>query len=352
MFPRDNNLEWLRLIFAIQVVFVHAAEHLNFRIPSIVGHFPGVPAFFFVSGFLIYASYLNAPGRRYFENRFLRLYPALVFVTLGGMTVALIAHGWRDLINNFATYTVWMGAQTTLGQAYNPAAFRDIGVGAINGSLWTLTTEILFYCSVPMIVRMERRFRFTVPALIVLSFVVYVLGPLFWSETIYRNKTIYDIIALTPLAWGWMFGFGILAVKRFDLVQRGLKYLPFAIVPMAVMIWLGRGPLFATVGNRLGFFYFIGYVALVLWFAFATPFVRLKFDLSYGIYVWHMPVINLLLVLAVPSAPLTFVLTLAISALSWVLVEKPALKLKRRSLKPIDLSRGQLSQGLVGENAS
>src|SRR6266436_40126 len=90
-FPRNNNLEWLRLIFAVQVVFVHAAEHLNFAIPAIIGHFPGVPAFFFVSGFLIYASYLNAPGRRYFENRFLRLFPALVFVTLGGMAVALAA---------------------------------------------------------------------------------------------------------------------------------------------------------------------------------------------------------------------------------------------------------------------
>jgi peptidoglycan/LPS O-acetylase OafA/YrhL len=353
VFPRrNNNLEWLRLIFAIQVVFVHAAEHLNFRIPSIVGHFPGVPAFFFVSGFLIYASYLNAPGRRYLENRFLRLYPGLVFVTLGGMLVALAAHGWRDLINHLPTYIFWLGAQTTLGQAYNPGLFRDIGVGAINGSLWTLTTEILFYCSVPIIVRMERRFRFTVPTLIVLSFAVYVLGPLFWREPIYRNKTINDIVALTPIAWGWMFGFGILAVKRFDIVQQRLKYLPFAVAPMAVMAWLGKGPLFASVGNRLGLFYFISYIALVLWFAFATPFVRLKFDLSYGVYVWHMPVINLLLVLAVPSASVAFVLTLAISALSWILVEKPALKLKRQSQKPVDVSQGRLSQRLVGENAS
>jgi peptidoglycan/LPS O-acetylase OafA/YrhL len=345
-FPRNNNLEWLRLIFAVQVVFVHAAEHLNLTIPSIIGHFPGVPAFFFVSGFLIYASYRNAPGRRYFENRFLRLYPALVFVTLGGMAVALAAHGWRDLVNSFPTYTVWLVAQTTLGQAYNPALFRDIGVGVINGSLWTLTTEILFYCSVPILVWMERRFRFTVLALVGLSFTIYVIGPLLWNEALYRQRTIFDILALTPIVWGWMFGFGILAVKRFDLVQRGLKYLPIAGVPMAVMISFGKGPLFATLGNRVGLVYFASYAALVLWFAFATPFVRLKFDLSYGIYVWHMPIINLLLVFAVPrAASLAFVLTLAIAALSWIVVEKPALKLKRQSLKPIELP-----QPVMGEN--
>jgi peptidoglycan/LPS O-acetylase OafA/YrhL len=349
VFPRrNNNLEWLRLIFAIQVVFVHAAEHLNFTIPSIIGHFPGVPAFFFVSGFLIYASYANAPGRHYFENRFLRLYPGLVFVTLGGIAVALVAHGWRDLVHNFPTYTVWLAAQTTLGQAYNPALFRDIGVGVINGSLWTLTTEILFYCTVPIIVWMERRLRFTVLALIVLSFTIYVTGPLFWHEPIYRQRTIYDFIAVTPIAWGWMFGFGILAEKHFDVVQRWLKYFPLAGVPMAVMIAFGTGPLFASLGNRVGLAYFACYVALVLWFAFATPFVRLKFDLSYGIYVWHMPVINLLLVFAVPRAALlVFVLTFAISSLSWVLVEKPALKLKRLSLKPIDLSPGVVEEKLA-----
>ncbi len=338
-FPRNNNLEWLRLIFAVQVVFVHAAEHLNFTIPAVIGHFPGVPAFFFVSGFLIYASYLNAPGRRYFENRFLRLFPALVFVTLGSLAVALTAHGWRDLARNFPTYGVWVVSQITLGQVYNPGLFRDIGVGAINGSLWTITTEILFYCSVPILIWLERRFRFSLIVLMALSFTVYVAGPLVWHEAIYRNKTIYDFIAVTPIAWGWMFGFGIVAVKHFDAVQRALKYLPVAIVPMAAMIALGKGPLFASVGNRVGLVYFACYVALVLWFAFATPFVRLKFDLSYGIYVWHMPVINLLLVLAVPNAaPLAFALILGISALSWVLVEKPALRLKRQSLKPIDLS--------------
>ena len=30
-FPKLNNLEWLRLIFAWQVVLVHAGEHLKLR---------------------------------------------------------------------------------------------------------------------------------------------------------------------------------------------------------------------------------------------------------------------------------------------------------------------------------
>lgn len=59
-FPRLNNLEWLRLFFALQVVAGHCSAHLGLRLPKILAFFPGVPAFFFVSGFLIYASYSNS----------------------------------------------------------------------------------------------------------------------------------------------------------------------------------------------------------------------------------------------------------------------------------------------------
>jgi peptidoglycan/LPS O-acetylase OafA/YrhL len=335
MFPKKNNLEWLRLIFATQVVLAHTAEHIGFELPKFISHFPGVPAFFFVSGFLIYASYLNAPGRRYFENRFLRIYPGLLFVTLGGAVVPIIAHGWDVLFDNVGTYALWFAAQTTLGQAYNPEVFRDVGVGVINGSLWTISTEILFYIFVPFIVWMERRFHFTVLALLALSFTIYAVGPSFFSATIYRNKTTYDLIALTPIAWGWMFATGILAVKHFDYVQRWLPHVPWVVVPLTAMMFLGEGFLFGSSGNRLGLAYFFCYVALVLWVAFATPFVYLNFDLSYGAYVWHMPVINLLLVLATPSPWVAVLLTFLAATLSWFLIEKPALKLKRQTLKSV-----------------
>jgi peptidoglycan/LPS O-acetylase OafA/YrhL len=247
----------------------------------------------------------------------------------------LIAHGWSHLFDNITTYTIWFFAQTTLGQAYNPRIFRDVGVGVVNGSLWTLTTEILFYFSVPIIVWMERRFRFAVLALLVLSFTIYAIGPACFSTTIYRNKTFYDVIALTPVAWGWMFASGILAVKHFDHVQRWLSYMPWAVIPMTAMIIYGDGLWFGSPGNRLGLIYFSFYIGLVLWLAFVAPFVRINFDLSYGVYVWHMPIVNLLLVIGIPNAPLAVVLTFVGATLSWFLVEKHALKLKRQSINLI-----------------
>lgn len=331
---QTNNLNLLRAIFAIQVVVVHVMIHMNLSPPRVLAHFPGVPAFFFVSGFLIYKSYCHAGGRTYFENRFLRLFPALAFVTLGGVLVALVAHGARDLIDHFPTYLGWVLAQVTLGQAWNPDLFRDIGVGVINGSLWTITTEILFYLAVPIIVWLERRFRPTVIVLTALSFAVFALGPWLLQQPV-GGKTVFDFLALTPIVWGWMFGFGILAAKHFDRLTRWIRFFPLAIVPMLLME-RGAGPLFRSTDNTLGLFYFTGYAALILWAAFGLRPVPFKPDFSYGIYVWHMPVINLLLVLAIPSPALALVLTGAMAALSWFAIERPALRLKRSSLKPVD----------------
>lgn len=83
-FPKSNNLDLLRLFFAFQVVLSHTAGHIGLAIPSFLGYLPGVPAFFFVSGFLIYASYINSPGKNFIYNRFLRLFPALFVVVLAG----------------------------------------------------------------------------------------------------------------------------------------------------------------------------------------------------------------------------------------------------------------------------
>ena len=338
IFPKKNNLEWLRLIFASQVVLSHLSVYLKFKIPSIINHFPGVPAFFFVSGFLIYASFINGHTRSYFENRFLRLYPALLFVTLGGGIVALFAHGFSDLINHFPTYVIWFFAQTTLGQAYNPELFRDIGVGVINGSLWTITTEILFYFFVPIIASLEKKFSHIVPILIIVSFLFYAIFPFVWNTPVYRNKTFYDIIALTPITWGWMFGFGILAVKNFESIKQWLPYFPLAAIPITIMIVMGSlhpDYLFSSSNNRMGLIYFVFYVCLITWIAFAIKPISLKFDLSYGVYIWHVPVINLMITLNIINFPLTIILIYSIAALSWFFIEKPFLKLKRESLKVV-----------------
>lgn len=332
-FPRQNNLEWLRLIFAVQVVLGHCHAHLSLHLPKILTFFPGVPAFFFVSGFLIYASHKKNGGVGYWENRFLRIFPALVFVTIGGLAVVIYAKGFSHVTGNAPHYLVWFIGQITLGQGYNPEMFRDIGVGVINGSLWTITTEILFYGAVPIVAWLERYFRHTISFLTAVSFAFYAVGEHFLGTITLGGKSLYEYFWLTPVVWGWMFGFGMLAFKHYAVVSRLMRYLPGVIIIMLGLIWINiGGPILNSRGQELGVVYYLLYVLLIFYAAFGTKYIKLPVDLSYGIYIWHMPLINLMLVIGLTSPIIAMVGTAFMSAVSWFLVEKPALRLKRQSM--------------------
>ena len=62
-------------------------------------------------------------------------------------------------------------------------------------------------------------------------------------------------------------------------------------------------------------------------------------DVSYGLYLYHMLVINLLVGLAAPSGWASFaaaiIVSLGLAALSWTLIEKPYLTVKRGALRAV-----------------
>ena len=55
----NNNFNLIRLFAALQVAIVHSAGYLNIDIQYLkfLDLFPGVPIFFFISGFLIIKSF-------------------------------------------------------------------------------------------------------------------------------------------------------------------------------------------------------------------------------------------------------------------------------------------------------
>src|SRR5262245_53294221 len=95
---RTNNFDLIRLFAASQVVFHHASVHLDAAasgpVWSALEQFPGVPIFFFISGFLISRSYeANSTLREYATNRILRIYPGL-WICLAVTTLAVAATGY------------------------------------------------------------------------------------------------------------------------------------------------------------------------------------------------------------------------------------------------------------------
>ena len=93
-------------------------------------------------------------------------------------------------------------------------------------------------------------------------------------------------------------------------------------------------------GNRMNPVASIVIAGVVLSAAFTVPGIGncllRRNDISYGVYIYHMPVVNALLFLGCSGALgmlLLLSVTILLGVLSWVFVERPALSLKRMSIR-------------------
>jgi peptidoglycan/LPS O-acetylase OafA/YrhL len=338
---KRNNLDLLRFFFAFQVVLIHLNQELGSDLmgffADVVKYFPGVPAFFFLSGFLIYASYSRHQNpRQYFTNRFYRLYPGLLFVTLGGLGLAIFGSlKINGYIEESDVYIKWVLAQLSFGQGWNPNEFRMIGNGVINGVLWTITVELIFYCLVPIIIWIEKKIKHFVFYISVFSFAIFCSEDVIFNLFSIGQISFFKYLELTPIVWGWMFGLGILSFKYFSYLGVIFKNGYLLIFPILGLILLDADfdILLKTVGNRLGLIYFLLYSAFILYLGFGTRAFPIKNDLSYSLYIWHMLIINFLILVDLKSVMLALILTFSIAYFSWFYIEKPCLKLKKWSIR-------------------
>lgn len=335
----QNNFNLIRLLAAAQVLIVHAGNHLGYQsaVLSALEVFPGVPIFFFISGFLIYTSFhrLGFPAwRAFYANRAVRIYPALWACTaVSILAVALTGYLHGRGVTPIAMAR-WLLGQVTFVTFYNPPFMRSFGTGVMNGSLWTIAVELQFYVAVPLLYVLLRKGRPAWLPILLVSLAVNVAT---------RNLLRWDVLAwkllyVSFLPWIYMFLTGFWVASRRDVQLRLLRLNATAVFVAYALSMLLIGDYAGNAQNGINPVSFALLTVLLLKFAFADfgRFGRLfmKTDVSYGLYLYHIPVINLLLYTGFLAGRGDFALTVAASvalaSLSWWLVEKPALDLKKR----------------------
>ncbi|MDO9489384.1 MAG: acyltransferase [Sphingomonadaceae bacterium] len=325
-----NNFDLIRLFAALQVAALHMMTHLGLypAAASILSIIPGVPVFFFVSGFLISRNYERSPSG-YLRNRFLRIAPALWLSVLISLALIFTLFGWSPIL------LPWALAQGTILQAWNPEFLNGFGIGVANGALWTIAVEIGFYAMVPIVYR-AARIDCAILIVSALSLVVFLLlGPV--------TGTIRKAAFITSIPWFWMFGTGMLAQRQFahlrPLVEGRFLYWCAGLALVIVVGDAAECPqLFAIGRNEVGVIVFIALAGTTLAAAYSAPTLAGRLlhrqDVSYGIYVYHMPVVNTLIVLGVHSFALALVSTVGAALLSWFLVERRVLFFKHAMISP------------------
>lgn len=93
---RENNFDQLRLLGAILVIYGHSYVLLGRPVPMFAANTVstlGVKIFFCISGYLVAASWLRDPHLpRFLARRSLRIFPALIAITLLSFYTRACAH--------------------------------------------------------------------------------------------------------------------------------------------------------------------------------------------------------------------------------------------------------------------
>lgn len=350
---RVNNFDLIRLLAALQVLVYHAVGHLQASelewLATAVSYFPGVPIFFVISGFLISLSWERAPSlKQYLWNRALRIYPALWVCLVVSIAIAFAA-GVRP--ESAASFLVWLAAQSTFAQFYNPDWLRSFGVGVLNGSLWTIVVELQFYLVLPLLAILASGRRLSWLAIGVVSFVLMLIGRSYmldWSTVPQK------LVGVSLVPYLFYFVIGVIArdVHRMNpkfFADRGHWWFGVYLLWVAVEIWLGLPGSGGNVLNPVSIL-LLGGATVSLAFTKRDLSMRILRgnDMSYGIYIYHMPVVNTLLFLGITrslGASLVLVITMTCAFASWRLIEKPALGLKGYSMRwtPSETAREQVT---------
>lgn len=336
--PRSNALNALRLAMATEVILWHSFAVTGSVLPSapvrqlLFG--VGVDGFFAISGFLITASWRNNPRLRdYLVARALRILPGLyvcLVVTafvIAPIGVAIQGGPAAKLLLSSAPFE-YVVENSAIAVLKFDVGGTPTGVpipGMWNGSLWTLIYEVLCYVAVLALglAGLANR-RWTSAVVLVLALGVAASLPPMTFPGVWSNEQCIARFAIVFAAGALVYQWKDAIPARWSLVA----------VSVVIVLLTGLLPDYRLVGAVP-----LAYAVIVSGALIHNKYLRLPTDLSYGVYIYAFPVQQLLVICGlVKLNPVVFavvatIATLPLAALSWLLIEKPALSLKSRLRK-------------------
>lgn len=342
--PKQNGLNFLRLLLASLVVISHGGPLAGHETPLRNLGSISVDAFFALSGFLILRSWLMNPNAYAFLwRRFLRLMPAYwVCIVATALIAAPAVYATENgSLSGFWGHTEgplsYIGKNAFLLSKQTSISGTPLGnpyPGVWDLPLWTLFFEAICYLGIVVlgVVGILKRWPRAIPLFAVLAGVVLLVRAMSLTSFLFFDGY--------WLSQGARFGLMFLAGATLWLYRDK--------VPMR------RGLFLASVGVVLGAYSwelitkrpwesYVALAALPLAYAALWLVVTVRVtigqrnDLSYGVYIYGFVVTQLLAVFGLHRVvgwglftASALIATLPVAAASWFVVERKALSYKKR----------------------
>jgi peptidoglycan/LPS O-acetylase OafA/YrhL len=356
--PRSNALNAWRLMLATGVILWHSwlltGRQVSFGPAHQLLRDVWVDGFFAVSGFLITWSWFRHPRfRDYFAARGLRVLPGLwicliiTAVVIAPISVAIQGDSAAKLLLSRAPieYVFENSAVLLVKQDIGGTPSGIPVPGIWDGPLWTLAWEVLCYIAIAGLgVAGLLRRRWCIPAALALAVLWSALLPPWgvFADMIEAQQHIEDPATAALLVQAIAARFVVMFLAGACLYQfRNAIPARWSLVALSAFIVLASSFL---PNYRLIAAIPLAYAIIVSGTLIHNKRLRLQTDLSYGVYIYAWPVQQVLVICGLGILnPFVFAIvsatgTLPLAALSWFLVEKPAISLKsrliRRSIAP------------------
>lgn len=240
-----------------------------------------------LSGFLIWSSLERTPGFSVFcKKRIFRLYPELWGGVLLSFIVIVILYGSQL---EWLPYLAFQFTQGSFLQFWTPDFLRGYGCGTPNGSLWTICVMLQAY----VVMWVLRKLLHGKKAVLWIAVNVACIALSFTPELMESvlPELLYKLYKQTFIPYMWLFMLGMSLSEFFGFLIPHLKKFWYIFAIAAVLIALTGWDISGT----YGIFISIAMAPAVIGFAYRCPKLCLKNDYSYGLYIYHMIVINVMI---------------------------------------------------------
>lgn len=302
---RFYQMDIVRYFLAISVVIAHfnIVFECDYYWPITSG--TAVGAFFGLSGFLVYASFLRHRDiKEYLLSRARRILPPYLFIVIGcAFLFCMISELSLDmyfLSTDFWKYLVSNIFFLNFLEPNLPGVFSNNVVCAVNGSLWTLKVEWMLYISIPIFFYLIKKLK--------IKF-IYAIIVLFLFSVLYRQLMLYaynttgkELYRILSYQFAGQFAFfytGVLCYHlRHWILNHKLRFFFIGILILLVNQLVENISLPNTISRCISDLLFpIGIVITCLAISVSkpiSPIVSKLGNCSYEIYLFHFPILQCL----------------------------------------------------------
>lgn len=346
------GFDFVRILLSCTIVINHVAHLTGNRwiinSPLWIIEYSLVPMFFALSGFLVSGSALRLTLSNFLINRGLRIVPALAVdiffcaLIIGPLLtkVGLIEYFTHpDFFRYFLNIVGWIHYDL-------PGLFYDNPTNRVNGSLWTVPFEIACYIVMSgfMVFGIIRR-RMLVALATAIFLCVGIISQVAIADGIVTGlvakiANFFFVSRGAQLVAAFMMGILMYQFRYNIYYSKKLVLISFTVVLVGAYILNIESV--SSVYNR--FIMLPAIVYITIWLGVtpvSIPNLFHRGDYSYGIYLYHYPLAQVIIALLPISiltnsggflmvSAFTIISVSAFSAFSWHYIEKPVLGLRRK----------------------